>query len=208
MTMETRLDQESSTNTTGEPIPNRVRKPGSWGDCLFFALLIGIVGICIAGWIYKEWRQLSHIQVRHAEAKTNLVAIFTAQYAYFGQHKTYAGGVRCFENIGWTTESSTKYNYYCGDEVMTCTLPDCDRCLSTKLPGGGPNRQGVALRPIEPKENADFIPSPARISDGARSSRNGFTVFAVGNIDDDGNCDIWSITENKELKNDFNDLKE
>jgi hypothetical protein len=137
---------------------------------------------------------------KQAEAKTNLGAIFTCQVAYYGEYNTYAGGRNCFEDLGWSPEGETKFNYYCGDEVIFCTQPGCDRCLSAKLPGGKANKQGGAL-------DASGTPhSETEILDGARSTADAFTVYAVGNIDGDPNCDVWSMRDDKSLINDHNDV--
>jgi hypothetical protein len=112
-----------------------------------------------------------------AEAKVNMGAIFTCQVAYYGEHNTYAGGKQCFDLIGWSPEGDTLYNYYCGDDVIPCNKKGCDRCLKTKLPNPAPT-----------------------------SSAEAFTVYAIGNIDGDTHCDVWSTRDSKELRNDYNDV--
>ena len=46
------------------------------------------------------------------------------------------------------------------------------------------------------------VPTPTEDSDFAA----GFTAFAVGNIDGDDTCDVWSIDQDKMLQNTTNDV--
>jgi hypothetical protein len=117
------------------------------------------------------------LQSSPEEQKDNLNAIFVMQKDYYGEHNTYAGGKVCFDLVGGFEQMETQYNYYCGDTVLPCTKPGCDRCLTTELPGKG-----------------------------AKSSKKSFTAYAVGNIDGDSSCDVWSIRDNRELRNDYNDI--
>jgi hypothetical protein len=192
---------------TTQPMGNIVGAKKPLSGCWFWGLAVGGVAIILAAVIHDK---LSHYTpAKQAEAKTNLGAVFTTQVAYYGEFNTYAGGKRCFENISWVPDiprEDTKYNYYCGDEVIFCTQPGCDRCLNTKLPGGGANKQGGVHDANALKKNGASVHSETKILDGARSSRKGFTVYAVGNVDRDSACDVWSIHDQKELINSYNDL--
>jgi type IV pilus assembly protein PilA len=168
------------------------------------AILVALVMVpVIVGGGYRPPKQ--------AEAKTNLGAIFTTQVAYYGENSTYAGGKYCFELMGWEPEGDTRFNYYCGDEVIYCNRAGCDRCLNTKLPGGGANKPGGSLDvPGSGPDSALPSRTPGHstqtILDGARSTQEAFTVYAVGNVDGDTHCDVWSMRDNKELRNDYNDV--
>jgi len=179
------------------------KKPRS--GCWFWGLVIagavvGVVMILVALVMIPVLLGGGGRQSRQSEAKMNLGAIFTCQVAYYAENNTYAGGKNCFENIGWAPAGDTKYNYYCGDEVIFCNRPGCDRCLSTKLPGGEANKPGGAM------DATGAGHSETEILDGARSTRDAFTVYAVGNVDGDTHCDVWSIRDNKWLINDHNDV--
>jgi len=97
---------------------------------------------------------------------------------YFDKHKTYAGGKDCFELLDWKPKGETLYSYLCGEDVITCTKQSCD--LPDKLSA-----------PIELKPS---------------STRKGFTVMAVGNIDRDNTADVWSMNDAKVLTNTVNDV--
>ncbi len=50
------------------------------------------------------------------------------------------------------------------------------------------------------------IPEGCEVPDTESDFTTGFTVFAVGNIDGDAACDVWSIDQEKRLLNVTNDV--
>jgi type IV pilus assembly protein PilA len=128
-----------------------------------------------------------------SEAKTNLGAIYVAQWSYFSNYHTYAAhsqNKNCFELLNWKPifsrhfyglnklkwwlRGKTQYGYYCDTAMITSDLP---------LEGCKPD-----------------TPSPS-------VSSTGFTVYAIGNIDNDDQCDVWSINDAKMLMNLENDVR-
>jgi Tfp pilus assembly protein PilE len=55
------------------------------------------------------------------EAKCHLGRIFTAQYQYFAEHNTYAGGNNCFEILDVEPNKKRLFSYYCGGNKIPCT---------------------------------------------------------------------------------------
>ena len=51
----------------------------------------------------------------------------------------------------------------------------------------------------------DLCPNALNLS---RITKNSFTFMAVGNLDNDMTCDVWTIDDSKELKNVINDIRE
>jgi type IV pilus assembly protein PilA len=120
-----------------------------------------------------------------AEAKENLGAIFTTQVAYFGEYNTYAGrkgvnGSGAFTDMGWSPEGDTRYAYYAGGDYIAPTKPK--NTLKYKV-----------------GENWPYTIRPG-------VSATGFTVMAIGNIDNDPCLDVWMTNDSKELVNLYNDI--
>ncbi len=167
------------TDPQNQPVqPTPKKKP--WDTCLFQAIFLGVILAILAVIAAPDFLRFhGGPRAKQSEAKTNLGAIFTTQVAYFGEYNTYAGGPDCFENLGWAAEGEALYSYYCGQDEIPCDRRGCDDHPCFQL----------TLKPSLLK-----------------SSREGFTVVAVGNVDDDGFCDVWSMRDSKFLKNDLNDL--
>lgn len=114
-------------------------------------------------------------RARQSEAKTNLGSIFTSQVGYYGEYNGYAGGSNCFKDLEWEPEGDSRYNYYCDDTAKV----DC-------------KTKGCAKEPECTKVKS-------------KSSQNGFTNCAAGNLDHDKTNDEWAINDRQKLENTSND---
>ena len=112
-----------------------------------------------------------------AEAQKNLNSIYEAQQAYFKKEGKYANGENCFD-LFKLAPNYTQYTYYCGSDKLPCE-------------GFGKRRPCLDNCPEPPIQN---------ITDDS------FTILAIGNIDGDSVCDVWSINDAKELINITSDL--
>lgn len=119
-----------------------------------------------------------------AEAKINLGAIYFAQMAYYGAHNTYAGragvnGTGAFADLGWMPTGNTIYAYYAGKD----SIPPIPATVQVRC-----------------RLDKDWP-----IADMPESTVHGFTIVAVGNVDQDPCLDVWTINDTKELRNIYND---
>ncbi len=132
-------------------------------ELMIVVALIGILAaIAIPNFLSYQAR------AKQSEAKTNLVAIHTAEVAYFAEQNSYGD---TFAKIGFAVAgSSPLYHYVLGSSTTGAALGGCT------VPAADP------------------------------VSAKGFTAFAVGNIDGDTTCDVWSINQDKTLKNVTNDV--
>ncbi len=132
-------------------------------ELMIVVALIGILAaIAIPNFLSYQAR------AKQSEAKTNLVAIHTAEVAYFAEQNSYGD---TFTKIGFAvTGSSPRYHYVLGSSTTGAVVGGCT------VPASDP------------------------------PSATGFTAFAVGNIDGDETCDVWSINQDKALVNVTNDV--
>jgi type IV pilus assembly protein PilA len=152
-------------------------------------IVVAIIGI-LAAIAIPDFLKFQ-AKAKQAEAKTNLGAIFTTQVAYYGENSSYAGreGMNsppsgtpignCFADMGWTPEGDTLYTYFCGTDGSAMIDPTKPNITHTDC---------VTQTQITSQEN--------------------FTVCASGNVDRDVTIDTWSMRDNKELKNDQNDVSD
>lgn len=115
-------------------------------------------------------------KARQSEAKSNLAAIFTAQFTYFSENNKWGA---TFEQIYWEPEGKNRYTYY---------LNSCEE-----------NIPGSSFITGCPEELKEFLSS-------CEGDEKCFRAGAVGNIDSDSELDIWVIDDNKNLRNLMNDL--
>ena len=151
-------------------------------------IVVAIIGI-LAAIAIPDFLKFQ-AKAKQAEAKTNLGAIFTSQVAYYGENSTYAGrdGMNtnavpignCFADMGWTPEGDTLYTYYCGSAMNALINPTKPAAAAV----------GALVCQVQT----------------ALTTRDTFTVCAAGNVDRDTGTDTWSMRDNKELKNDYNDV--
>ncbi|MEE9232381.1 MAG: prepilin-type N-terminal cleavage/methylation domain-containing protein [Nitrospirales bacterium] len=129
-------------------------------------IVVAIIGILATLAIPNFLRYQA--KAKQTEAKANLVALHTAEIAYFAENN---GFVDDFNAIGFgVTGASQRYYYELGAANLG-TLPP--GCTASALDSASPT---------------------------------GFTAVAIGNIDGDATCDVWTITDQKVLKNVTNDV--
>ncbi len=58
-------------------------------------------------------------KAKQAEARSNLSAIFTSEISYFDEHGRYG---TTFTAIGWTTEETSRYEYFLASDQTTGTV--------------------------------------------------------------------------------------
>ncbi len=129
-------------------------------------IVVAIIGILATLAIPKFLQYQA--KAKQTEAKTNLVALHTAQIAYFAENNGY---IDDFNAIGFGISGASQRYYYELGSATLGTLPQ--GCTASSL---------------------DAI------------SPTAFTAVAIGNIDGDATCDVWTITEKKVLKNVTNDV--
>jgi type IV pilus assembly protein PilA len=123
---------------------------------------------------------------KQSEAKTNLKAIYTAETGYYGENNTY----NTFDRVNWQPVGTSRYAYSLGS----------DNGIATPTPGAGTSF--VIQNTSAPLyDDGSFAHAPARLV-----GSNSFWAGAVGNIDNDGDLDEWTINDNNSLINQFNDV--
>ncbi len=129
-------------------------------------IVVAIIGILATIAIPNFLRYQA--KAKQTEAKSNLVAIHTAEIAYFAENNGY---IDDFNAIGFAMSgSSQRYFYKVGNANLGTLPPGCT----------DPNLDSV--------------------------SALGFTAVAIGNIDGDATCDVWTINEGKIITNVTNDV--
>ena len=129
-------------------------------------IVVAIIGILATIAIPNFLRYQA--KAKQTEAKSNLVALHTAEIAYFAENN---GFVDDFNAIGFGVSGASQRYYYELGNANQGTLPP--GCTASTLDSVSPT---------------------------------GFTAVAIGNIDGDPTCDVWTITEQKVLKNVTNDV--
>lgn len=115
---------------------------------------------------------------RQSEVKSTLTRIFVAQRAFAATKDRYAGSLR---ELGIEPPPNGRYSYCMGTECLQCTASGC----------AGVARQNVC----------------AGMSSVGKSMQDGFQVCAYGDVDSDGELDIWLIDDSGVPENAENDCK-
>lgn len=129
-------------------------------------IVVAIIGILATIAIPNFLRYQA--KAKQTEAKSNLVAIHTAEIAYFAENNGY---IDDFNAIGFGISGASQRYYYELGGASLGTLPP--GCTASTL---------------------DVV------------TATGFTAVAIGNIDGDATCDVWTINEQKVLTNVTNDV--
>ena len=129
-------------------------------------IVVAIIGILATIAIPKFMTYQA--KAKQTEAKNNLVAIHTAEIAYFAENNGYTDD---FNAIGFAVSGTSQRYYYEIGKASLGTLPP--GCTASTLD---------------------------------RASQNEFLAVAIGNIDGDSTCDVWSINQEKVLTNVTNDV--
>ena len=156
-------------------------------------IVVAIIGILAV--IAVPNFQKFQARAKQSEAKTNLKGIYTAKVANFQASDTYVCNNNCFcdwqldggvseGNEALPDKSTARYSYMCNDAASA--VPNITAKANYTLTGTG----------------STGCQDPA----GATGEDRAFLVFAKGNIDSDDNCDEWSINQDNELNNDYNDV--
>jgi type IV pilus assembly protein PilA len=114
---------------------------------------------------------------KQSEAKTNLKGIYTAETGYFGENNAYSG----FDAANWQPVGVARYHY----------------TLTGALTGNSSLEKGVDVT-----GSTAWVTTPAL---GAAPSQQ-FTAGAAGNVDNDGDLDLWIINDANVLTNSANDV--
>lgn len=109
-------------------------------------------------------------KAKRSEVYLNLGAIYTAQKAYWSEHGTYSANLTGPEGIGWRPEGEINYTY------------------------GFPGTEGVNYFTGKLKAPAN------QLSNIAKADKDSFTAAAIGDIDSDGDLDIITINDKREVK--------
>ncbi len=149
------------------------------GIGVFLLLLIFIGGILAAIAIPNFLK--FQTKAKQSEAKSNLGAIYTAQVVYYAEYNTYAG-----------------------KGILDEQQFNCFELIEWQPAGQNRYRYICDTADIQSEPTSTDCGIPKTI----RSSKDGFTVCAAGNIDSDDFCDVWCINDAKVLKNMSNDGEE
>lgn len=110
-------------------------------------------------------------RAKQSEAKTNLGGIYTSEVGFFGEYNRYEAD---FATLGYAIAGQTsKYRY----------------SLNANTTGIG------ALTTGGTGTNCTFAAATSAVSP------TGFTASAIGNIDNDQACDMWTMNDVKALTN-------
>lgn len=182
-------------------------------------IVVAIIGI-LAALAIPSFRHYQ-TRARQAEARTNLKSIFTAQKSYYGEHQTY---LDLLDAVGFSPEFNNRYSYYGGasgiEHRVALGNPSLSPAASTSCPdvngigtistdeakwgtaayyGATPPNSSIAPRTPNSGSFATGMSSAGVLpvaSNGA-CCPNGMCEFlaaAVGNVDNDVDWDIWSIS--------------
>jgi type IV pilus assembly protein PilA len=143
-------------------------------------IVVAIIGILATIAIPNFLRYQA--KAKQTEAKSNLVALHTSEIAYFAENN---GFIDDFNALGFGVSGASQRYYY---EL------------------GGVS--GASQRYYYELGNANLgtLPPGCTASSLDGVSATGFTAVAIGNIDGDATCDVWTIDDQKVLKNVTNDV--
>jgi len=154
-------------------------------------IVVAIIGILAV--IAVPNFQKFQARAKQSEAKTNLKGIYTAKVANFQAADTYVCAQSCFcdwqldggvNNTGVESGTSkARYTYACSESSVITGLTG----KTVTLKGNG----SVGCQESAPTA-----------SGGDRE----FVVTSAGNVDSDTECDTWTINQNNELSNTYNDV--
>lgn len=109
-------------------------------------------------------------KAKRAEAYVNLGSLYTAEKAYFAEHNKYSNVLNGEGGIGWQPEGQIKYSYGFAGQEDTNYF------------------KGSLDAPVD------------LLSKYAHADENSFVIAAIADIDADGEPDIITINEKREIK--------
>ena len=144
-----------------------------------------------------------------SEAKTNLSGLFTAEKAFFGEYMTYTTDL---VSLNWFPDGEPLYVYgYCNAYPGSGGIPGISEFDGTR---SDTSKDSVAIgdgrwnRPVGARysrSQTELVGPPCEVlsamglSSAFKATGQVFTAFAIGNIDDDPDLDVWSIDQYKSL---------
>lgn len=90
--------------------------------------------------------------------KSDLMAIYVRQAAYFSEHNTYAGGEQCFDLLGWEPQAEHRYSFRCGDSHLAANLEGSDDtpCAGARHASGRAAFTACASANLDEDEDIDI----------------------------------------------------
>ncbi len=147
-------------------------------------LLLGAVAVIVPGFVTYRGR------AKQVECKVNLKSLYTAQKAHFAELDSYSSSL---EKVGFSPERGNRYAYYAAPDG-----PVEDRSGDTlRRPDGA---TGVSVDTRRHPNAQATPPIPTTVTGGLALGVSGrcpecqFTAACVGNLDEDADLDIWSIS--------------
>src|SRR3990172_7879978 len=140
-------------------------------------IVVAILGILAAIAIPNFMR--FQAKSKQSEAKTNLGALGTTAEAWRSENDTY---VATWANLGWAPQGTTRYGYY---------YSGFNAAISSSGLLAGTTVGGCTTNAADPTTGLAAV---------------GFLAGAVGQIDTDVQCDVWTYSDARALPNTFNDV--
>lgn len=175
-----------------EPDP----KTSPWAVATMFAsvtLLALIAGVFVVPRVLPERQQ----DRDREEARSSLSDLFTAEKALFGEYMTYGTDL---VGVNWAPTADPRFVYgYCNEYPQTMVgfsiwKPDRNHTAHPEVIGTPP-RYTPALSINDPCG----VLAKLGLADKFVVTGQDFRAFAIGNLDDDPDLEIWSIDQVKNL---------
>ncbi len=165
------------------------------------AVLIGVLG-CLGAIATPKFVTFS-CKAKQSEAKTNLLGLYTAERAFFGEYGFFTTDL---VSLNWAPDGTPRY-------IVGFSAPSSPR-TDPRLPGLDPTRRTT----LDPRVRENHYSNSRMIALDQRSltdadlargvaaasaTTSGFLALAVGDIDPDSGSkllfDVWSIDETRSL---------
>lgn len=151
-------------------------------------VVVGIIGALASIAIPNYIRFIS--RARQAEAKTLIVALAHSEKVYYENSSTYTDNLYLAQ---WAPTGTPAYVY----GFTTDAVPIPSGFNNSSLMHAGFSSAKMVDAFGVPLTGADLPTAPA--------SQTGFTIGAVGNIDNDADLDLWTLNDANVLVNVVND---
>ncbi|AHZ86501.1 hypothetical protein Bb109J_c1164 [Bdellovibrio bacteriovorus] len=180
------------------------RKSQSGFSLVELMVVVAIIGVLASIAVPSINKYLA--KALQSEAKTNLSSLYTSEKAFYAEYTAYHSA---FSAVGYTPEGKLRYNLGFGANTgnagaangftTTVTNPAGINTLVYCVANGG---QMTTARPCTMLNGATGGQPPALGTGYAVNSTTGvFTAGASAIIHSSGATDVWSIDQNKELRN-------
>lgn len=153
-----------------------------------FALLAAVGGfVFLPGWLRAREKQLAG-----NEAKANLSGLFSAEKAFFGEYMTYGTDLN---GVNWRPDGTPLFVYGFCNEYPDPDVPGINEWKPERNHTAHPDVLGFPVDIGDPCTALAALELAKKfVVDGQR-----FTAFAVANLDDDPDLEVWSIDQVKFL---------